>query len=58
VASMVLLESSGYKDADDKALELARTARFAPTSQLTLENLIFNWRTVPLATTNLPATTP
>jgi TonB family protein len=58
VASTVLLESSGYKDADDKALELARTARFTPSSQLTLENLIFNWRTVPLAATNLPATTP
>ena len=58
VASTVLLESSGYKDADDKALDLARAARFAPSAQLTLENLIFNWRTVPLAGTNLPATSP
>jgi TonB family protein len=47
VASTALLESSGFKDADDKALELARAARFAPSSQLTLGELIFNWHTVP-----------
>jgi TonB family protein len=55
VVSIVLLESSGYKDADDKSLELARAARFAPSSKITLGKLIFNWHTIPLAATNPPA---
>jgi TonB family protein len=47
VVSTVLLESSGFKDADDEALELARAARFAPSSRMTFGKLIFNWRTIP-----------
>jgi len=49
-------ESAGrYEGADRRALELARTARFAPGSRLTLGRLIFNWHTVPLPATNRPA---
>jgi hypothetical protein len=36
-----------YPDADRRALEIARAARFAPASQLTVGLIIFNWRTVP-----------
>jgi len=43
-------------DADQRALVLARSARFAPGPDLTLGKLIFNWRTVPPPATNtLPA---
>jgi TonB family protein len=45
--SPVLLESSGYKDADDEALELARAARFAPAKNPAVGRMIFNWRTIP-----------
>ncbi|MFZ0827603.1 MAG: hypothetical protein WAO02_09300 [Verrucomicrobiia bacterium] len=49
------LEAAGHlDDADQHALELARTARFAPAPQLTIGRLIFNWHTVPLASTNEP----
>jgi TonB family protein len=47
VVSTVLMESSGYKDADDKALELARALRFTPSARLTFGRIIFNWHTVP-----------
>jgi hypothetical protein len=40
--------------ADQRALELARAARFEPAARLTLGRLIFNWHTVPLAETNAP----
>ncbi len=60
VVSAVLLPSahSGEvrdADADQRALELARAARFAPASELTLGKLIFNWRTVPPPATNAPS---
>jgi hypothetical protein len=43
-------------DADQRALVLARSARFAPGPDWTLGKLIFNWRTVPPPATNtLPA---
>jgi hypothetical protein len=45
--SPVLLESSGYNQADNEALELARTLRFAPSSSATFGRIIFNWHTVP-----------
>jgi TonB family protein len=54
VVSPVLLDSSGFTDADDKALKTARAARFAPSPKMTLGKLIFNWRTIPLAATNQP----
>ena len=41
-------------DADQRALELARAARFAPGPDLTLGELIFNWRTVATPATNAP----
>jgi hypothetical protein len=60
VVSAVLLPSDNSSeardaDADQRALELARAARFAPASDLTLGNLIFSWRTVALPATNAPA---
>lgn len=45
-------------DADRRAFELARVARFSPASRLTVGQLIFNWRTVPPPATNSPAATP
>ncbi len=47
VASVVLLESSGWNDADQSALRLARAARFAPSPHLTIGRMIFYWHTVP-----------
>ena len=47
-----------YDPADQRALELARAARFAPSSRLTVGQMIFNWRTVPPPATNAPASLP
>ncbi len=47
-----------YDRADTNALELARAARFAPSSRLTVGRMIFNWHTVPLPATNSPAVSP
>ncbi len=47
-----------YDQADQRALELARTARFAPSSRLTIGRMTFNWHTVPPADTNPPAAAP
>jgi hypothetical protein len=45
-----------YAPADQRALALARAARFAPSSRLTtVGQMIFNWRTVPPTATNSPA---
>jgi len=53
---------SGSKAADQLALELARSARFAPlpreTGELTVGSLIFEWHTVPLPVTNAPVVKP
>jgi len=49
--------ASRYDAADQRALDLARTARFAPAPRLTLGRLIFHWHTVPLPATNAPAIT-
>lgn len=64
VISAVLLPSNhpgptaGVRDAaaDQRALELARAARFAPASGLTIGNLIFDWCTIvpPATKTNSP----
>jgi len=51
VVSTVLLESCSYKEADDQALNIARTLRFTPSPGLTLGKIIFNWQTVPPMTT-------
>jgi hypothetical protein len=53
------LEAAGHYDAADQhALEIARAARFAPSPRLTFGRLIFNWHTIPLATTNSSAASP
>jgi TonB family protein len=52
VVSVVLLESSGLDTADSRALGLARAARFAPAKNPTVGRMIFNWRTIPVTTTN------
>lgn len=54
VLSAVLLDSSKLDAADQQALDLALALRFAPAAQLTLGDIIFNWHTVPLSTTNAP----
>jgi hypothetical protein len=45
--SPVLLTPSGYDAADQRALELARALRFAPSPGATFGRIIFNWHTVP-----------
>jgi len=60
VVSAVLLPSQNPgevqdADADQRALNLARAARFAPGSSLTIGQLIFDWHTVAPAPTNAPA---
>jgi hypothetical protein len=50
--------ASHYDAADQRALELARAARFAPSSRLAIGRLIFNWRTVAPPATNSPAAAP
>jgi len=53
VVSVVLLESSGFDAAaDSRALEIARALRFAPAKNPTVGQIIFNWRTIPMTTTN------
>jgi len=65
VISAVLLPSnnslealSHYDAADQRALELARTARFAPAPHLTIGEMIFTWHTVPPSATNSSAALP
>ena len=57
VISTVLLPSDNPTqardtDADQRALELARAARFAPSSGLTIGRLIFDWHTIAPSATN------
>jgi TonB family protein len=52
VLSVVLLDSSGYKDADERALEIARAIRFKPSRHPTIGQMSFDWRTVPPAANN------
>lgn len=54
VVSTVRLASSGYDAADQRALQVARSLRFASAPQITLGELTFNWRTVPMTATNTP----
>jgi hypothetical protein len=54
IASAVLLESSAYAPADQEALALAQRLQFARSDKLMFGEIIFNWHTVPLATTNAP----
>ncbi|MGH7975185.1 MAG: hypothetical protein ACREDS_08380 [Limisphaerales bacterium] len=53
------LAAAGHYDAaDQRALKIARAARFAPAKNLTVGKMIFNWHTVPSAATNAPAASP
>jgi hypothetical protein len=60
VSTVLLPPDSGftaadqYETADQRALELARAMRFAPSSRLTVGWMIFNWHTVPPPATNAP----
>ena len=54
VVSAVLLEPSGFAEADLTALQLARAAQFAPAEQLMLGEMIFKWHTEAVASTNSP----
>jgi len=54
VASAVVLESSALPSADQRALQLARSLRFAPGPALAFGEIIFTWHTVPMTTTNAP----
>jgi TonB family protein len=47
IVSAVLLEASGLDAADQSALALARTLRFAPADKLAFGEIIFTWHTVP-----------
>ncbi len=50
--------ASHYAAADQRALELARAARFSPSSQMTVGRLIFDWRTVAPPATNTTSAAP
>jgi hypothetical protein len=54
LSAVLLPPGSGAKVADQRALELARSARFAPFSRngdrLTMGTIIFEWHTVPCRT--------
>jgi hypothetical protein len=63
VFSPVLMPpGSGSKSADQLALDIARSARFAPLPRdagaFTIGALVFEWHTVPLPDTNAPAAKP
>ena len=65
VVSAILLPSdnslealSHYEAADQRALELARAAHFAPAPRLTIGRMIFTWLTIPPPATNSPAASP
>lgn len=53
------LEALGHNAvADQRALELARTARFTPAPRLTIGRMIFTWLTVPPPAANSPVASP
>ena len=52
VISVVLLSSSKLDAANQRALQLVRAARFAPSPGMTIGRLVFNWHTVPMTNTN------
>lgn len=56
VATAVVMSSSGYNDADQRALQITRNLSFAPAPNLTVGEITFIWRTVP--TNAVPAKAP
>jgi TonB family protein len=55
VASAVVLEPNADPEADQLALQLVRTLRFAPAPRLTFGEITFTWHCVPVMTTNEPS---
>lgn len=57
VLSTMLRQSSGFKPADDRALEMSKTARFEPLpkNNLALGTILFEWPTAPPVTNAPPA---
>lgn len=50
------IEAAGRADiGDSNALIFARSLHFAPATQITIGQIIFNWHTVPVISTNAPA---
>lgn len=58
IVSTVVLTSSGLDSADQRALELARAARFFPAAEPTMGRIVFIWHTVPAPVINTPAVSP
>ena len=69
VSVPILLSSSGSRAADEKALNLARTARFNaleltsgrpndPMAHLVWGRMIFQWQTLPMPATNSATSDP
>lgn len=54
VISARLLSRSGFSNADNNALEIARNLQFSPSAinEITWGKLIFQWQTLPLIATN------
>jgi TonB family protein len=52
VISTRLISRSGKNDSDRSALETARQLQFAPGKEIVWGNLIFDWHTIPVASTN------
>jgi len=62
LSAALMPPGSGSKAADQRALELSRSARFAPAGRndgsLTVGTLIFEWHTLPMPETNAPPANP
>ena len=70
VSAVLLPPGSGFKGADQRALELARTARFAaaaqtlpgpaknPPADLTIGTMVFDWQTLPAPSPDAPQMIP
>ena len=62
VSAVLLPPGSGAREADQQALDLARSARFEPVpgapTGLTVGRMVFLWETLPLETTNSPGAIP
>jgi len=62
LSAALMPPGSGSKAADQRALDLARSARFAPANRtsgnLTVGTLVFEWHTAPLPETNSPPAKP
>jgi TonB family protein len=55
IASAIILQPTTDSAADQRALQLVRTLRFAPAPHLMFGGITFTWHTVPLPLTNEPS---